>query len=100
MALMAGRARPGPLCVLGRQTHQLPARVPARVDPSSLRTGGCGGSIVDRCRGEEGGDGGCGRGGFTGTGRWAVAAAAALLYLLSSGDGESELCLRRCQNPL
>lgn len=101
MAPMAGRARPGPLCALGRQPHQPPARVPAGADPSSLRTGGCGGSIVDWCRGEEeGGDGGCGRGGFPGTGRWVVAAAPALLYLLSSRDGESQLCLGRCQNPL
>ena len=46
--------------------------------------------------GAEGGDGGCGRGRFTGAGR--RAAAAALLSLFSCGDRERELCLRR-QNP-
>lgn len=72
-----------------RRREQLPP-VPARAAAAASSSGADKG-------GAEGGDGGCGRGGFTGAGR--RAAVAALLSLLSCGDRERELCLRRCQNP-
>lgn len=73
-----------------RRRERLPP-VPARAAAAAASSSG-----ADK-GGAEGRDGGGGRGRFTGAGR--RAAVAALLSLLSCGDRERELCLRRRQNP-